>query len=69
MAGMCKSIQVRSNMNGHYMLLHVCQGKVCVKESDTLLDAGSSLPVVKGEQVHSGASENEAVVTMRRRLS
>ena len=69
MAGLCKSIQVRSNMNGHYMLLHVCQGKVCVKESDILLDAGSSLPVVKGEQVHSGASENEALVSMRCRLS
>ena len=47
----------------------MCQGKVCVKESDILLDAGSSQPVVKGKQVHSGASENEAVVVMRRRLS
>ena len=29
-AGMCKSIQVRSNMNGHYMLLHVCVKEKCV---------------------------------------
>ena len=68
MAGVCKSIQVRSNMNGHYMLHHACQGKVCIKESDIFLDAERGLPVVKGEHGHSGASENETVAVMRRRL-